>query len=136
MLSLADVDLSSLEAALTRTGLRPCHALTILREFMDTGNITGLDPGIVGHGVIRYLQSHLGGARSRVLEKSVSSDGTTKLLVGFTAGGAVESVLMTGFREGLAAGCVSSPAQDAGVHGHGRADAESGCGSGRDPADR
>jgi 23S rRNA (adenine2503-C2)-methyltransferase len=108
MLSLADVDLSSLEAALTRTGLRPCHALTILREFMDTGNITGLDPGIVGHGVIRYLQSHLGGARSRVLEKSVSSDGTTKLLVGFTAGGAVESVLMTGFREGLAAGCVSS----------------------------
>jgi 23S rRNA (adenine2503-C2)-methyltransferase len=108
MPSLADFDLLTLEAALVRAGLRPCHALTILRHFMDTGNVANLDLAIVGNGVIQYLQQNLNEPPSRVLEKAVSNDGTTKLLIGFTAGGAVESVLMNGFRDGMAAGCVSS----------------------------
>ena len=108
MPSLADVDVPSLETALTRAGLRPCHALTILREFMDTHTFAGLDPAIVGNGVIQYLQQNYGEQCSRILDKTVSSDGTTKLLIGLAAGGAVESVLMKGFRDGTAAGCVSS----------------------------
>jgi 23S rRNA (adenine2503-C2)-methyltransferase len=108
MPALADFDLPALEADFAASGLRPIHALAVLRQFMETGNIDSLDKSIVGQGVIRHLQSALKIRRSRLLDKSVSSDGTTKMLIGFDSGGAVETVLMPGFREGLAAGCVSS----------------------------
>jgi 23S rRNA (adenine2503-C2)-methyltransferase len=108
MATLADFDLKSLEAEFAGCGLRPVHALTVLRTFMETGNIDSLDPAKIGRPVIRYLQTKLESRRSSILHKSVSTDGTTKLLIGFTGGGAVESVLMRGFRDGQAAGCVSS----------------------------
>jgi 23S rRNA (adenine2503-C2)-methyltransferase len=106
MPSLADFDLPSLEAELSVNSLRPIHALSILRQFMATGTVDAVDPAAVGHGVVQYLKSF--NRRSTLLEKSVSADGTTKMLIGFSTGGAVESVLMPGFREGMAAGCVSS----------------------------
>jgi 23S rRNA (adenine2503-C2)-methyltransferase len=106
MPSLTDFNLPLLEAELTAHGLRPIHALTVLRQFMSTGTVDALDPAVVGRGVIQYLNSF--NRRSTLLEKTFSTDGTTKMLIGFTGGGAVESVLMPGFREGMAAGCVSS----------------------------
>jgi 23S rRNA (adenine2503-C2)-methyltransferase len=108
MASPADFDLDSLQADFISHGLRPVHALNVLRTFMDTGSIASLDPTAVGRAVIQYLRSHLNSLRSTVLEKSVSIDSTTKMLIGFANGGAVESVLMPGFRQGNAAGCVSS----------------------------
>src|SRR5206468_6922191 len=45
---------------------------------------------------------------SREITRSVSGDGTTKLLIGFAGGGAAEVVLMLGFRGDVASGCVSS----------------------------
>ncbi len=108
MPSLADTDLPSLEAALTRAGLRSCHALTILRNFIEHGDVSRLTAAEVGHGVLSFLKERFAEPRSSVLTQSVSADGTTKLLIGFKTGGAVESVLMTGFKPGLAAGCVSS----------------------------
>jgi len=108
MPSLADFDLPSLEADFSGRGIRPVHALTVLRQFMETGSIKDLDSASVGKAVIQYLRSEIGICRATLLEKSVSSDGTTKMLIGFTSGGAVESVMMPGFREGMAAGCVSS----------------------------
>lgn len=108
MANLSDFDLASLEADFTAHGLRPIHALPVLRQFMQSHCVDGLDPATVGNAVIDYLRANLSQRTSTILDKSVSSDGTTKLLIGFTAGGAVESVLMPGFRPGLAAGCVSS----------------------------
>jgi 23S rRNA (adenine2503-C2)-methyltransferase len=108
MPTLADFDLPSLEANFAAHGLRPIHALTVLRQFMETRSIDQLDPSIIGKAVIQHLRKNLDAEKSTILHRSVSTDGTTKLLIGFNSGGAVESVLMPGFREGLAAGCVSS----------------------------
>jgi 23S rRNA (adenine2503-C2)-methyltransferase len=108
MPALADFDLSAMEAEFVANGLRPIHALTVLRQFMETGHVDSLDPAVVGQAVIKYLQSSVALRRSTLLEKSISTDGTTKMLIGFDSGGAVESVLMPGFRVGMAAGCVSS----------------------------
>ncbi len=108
MPSLADFDLPSLEADFAANGLRPIHALSVLRQFMESHAIDRLDPADVGKAVILYLRSRLSDPISTLLEKSVSADATTKMLIGFAAGGATESVLMPGFREGMAAGCVSS----------------------------
>jgi len=108
MPSLVDFDLPALENHFAARGLRPMHALTVLRQFMQHGHTQHLDPAIVGNGVIRHLHEDFQPRRSTLLDTSVSSDGTRKLLIGFTGGGAVESVLMPGFRPGLAAGCVSS----------------------------
>ena len=108
MPTLADFDLTALEANFADHGLRPIHALAVLRQFLETHNIARLDPTLVGKAVIQHLQTHLNASQSTILDRSISTDGTTKLLIGFKTGGAVESVLMPGFREGMAAGCVSS----------------------------
>src|SRR5439155_16947140 len=45
---------------------------------------------------------------AREISRHTSSDGTTKLLLGLSRGGAVETVLMPSHRPAIAAGCVSS----------------------------
>jgi 23S rRNA (adenine2503-C2)-methyltransferase len=111
MPTLADFDLPALEANFAAHGLRPIHALAVLRQFMEAHSIDQLDQALVGNAVIQHLRSNLNTTKSTILDRSISTDGTTKLLIGFDeggSGGAVESVLMPGFREGMAAGCVSS----------------------------
>jgi 23S rRNA (adenine2503-C2)-methyltransferase len=108
MPTLADFDLHSLEANFAAHGLRPIHALVVLRQFMETQSIDQLDPALIGRATIQHLRSKLDAGKTTILDRSVSTDGTTKLLIGFHGGGAVESVLMPGFRQGVAAGCVSS----------------------------
>jgi 23S rRNA (adenine2503-C2)-methyltransferase len=106
--SLSDFNLDALQADFVARGFRPLHALTLLRTYMRQFAIDDSTLAQVGHAVTDHLQKNLSTPRSSVLDKSVSSDGTTKLLIGFNNGGAVESVLMKGFKDGLAAGCVSS----------------------------
>jgi 23S rRNA (adenine2503-C2)-methyltransferase len=106
--SLSDLDVAGLAAVLAHDGMNPLHAKPILRLHYATHgrpDFTSLDLGAKWLG---YLVDRWSARPSRVLHRSVASDGTTKLLVGFTAGGAAECVLMPGVKGDVAAGCVSS----------------------------
>ena len=108
MAALVDHDLSSLRALLASWGAKPSHAERVLRAFYDAAGEPALDDLEIGHGLRERLRLELLAPRSRVLEERRAADGTTKFLVGLAAGGAVEAVLMPGFRLDRAAGCVSS----------------------------
>jgi len=108
MSSLADYDRAGLEAELISAGQKPVHAVMVLRHFYrSNGRVDAADIP-VSKGVQRYVSEQMSSRRSRVSARTVAADGTTKLLVGLEAGGAVESVLMPGFQPEMAAGCVSS----------------------------
>lgn len=105
---LADYDLASLAAELSRLGLPAVHARRVLREFYaGAGEPVGLDIAAVGKGVVAWLTaSPL--LSSVVDRRTVSLDGTTKLLVRFPDGAAVECVLMPTERPDRTMACVSS----------------------------
>jgi 23S rRNA (adenine2503-C2)-methyltransferase len=63
---------------------------------------------VLGKSLTAWLEGKVPPRGSEVLSRTVSDDGTTKLLLGFDGGGAVESVLMPAYRPGRAMGCVSS----------------------------
>src|SRR5258708_857477 len=108
MQSFADYDISELQTALRDDGLVPSHAGALLREFYrGAGSIdfAGLN---VGPRVASWIAREIPPRRSSVRTRSQSADGTTKLLIEFPDGGAVESVLMPSHRPDRAAGCVSS----------------------------
>jgi 23S rRNA (adenine2503-C2)-methyltransferase len=107
MNALADYDLPGLEALLTSWGHNSFHARRLLRAYYDADGEPNLHELEIGVALRQRLLRDLSTPRSRVLTARRASDGTTKLLVGL-AGGAVEAVLMPGFRPDRAAGCVSS----------------------------
>jgi 23S rRNA (adenine2503-C2)-methyltransferase len=108
MPSLVDFDLASLRAEFVAAGHKPVHALRVLRHFYESHGRADWESLAISRGVMQHLHGHLAPRRSRVIRQTLARDGTAKLLVGFDGGGAVESVLMPGFRDGIAAGCVSS----------------------------
>ena len=108
MPSLADYDLSTLEAEFIAAGHKPVHAARVLRRFYESSGQPDLNGISISNGVREHIARHLTARRSRIIHHTVASDGTAKFLIGFDGGGAVESVLMMGFRPGVAAGCVSS----------------------------
>jgi 23S rRNA (adenine2503-C2)-methyltransferase len=110
MVSLADFDLSGLEAVLRGWGFKPSHARRLLRAYYDASGSPDLGTLDIGSVLRERLRSDLALRSSRVITSRRSGDGTLKLLVGFDgpAGGAVEAVLMPGYRADRAAGCVSS----------------------------
>jgi len=107
-LSLAHFDRESLAKQLTQWGCKPSHAGKVLRHFYESDG--ELDPTTLeGSSDFRHRISELLAAReTQILSRQISSDGTTKLLIGFTPRGAGECVLMPGYRDGAAAGCLSS----------------------------
>jgi 23S rRNA (adenine2503-C2)-methyltransferase len=108
MASLVDFDLAGFEAELLAGGLKPSHAARILRLFYQGNGNFQPDSLAVGNGVARLLQEKLASRRSRIITRTIATDGTVKLLLGLDDGGAVESVLMPSLRPGVAGGCVSS----------------------------
>ena len=108
MQSLADYDRESLAADLSAAGHKPIHAAVVLRHFYESGGRQVLGKSPIGKAVIAHVEQSIAMRRSRIITKTVAADGTTKLLVGFEGGGAVESVLMPSLQPGIAAGCVSS----------------------------
>jgi 23S rRNA (adenine2503-C2)-methyltransferase len=108
MASLVDYDRAGLEAELISAGQKPVHAAAVLRHFYESNGRLNTDAIPVSKGVRRYIEEQIASGRSRVSARTVAADGTTKLLIGLDAGGAIESVLMPGFRPEIAAGCVSS----------------------------
>jgi 23S rRNA (adenine2503-C2)-methyltransferase len=121
---LVDHDRETLETAFISAGENPVHAGPVLRRFYQQHGKLDLGDLPISRGVREYLDQNIPLRRSAILRRSVASDGTTKLLIGFdsaghsfadqsdlvrqTASGAVESVLMPSHRPGIAAGCVSS----------------------------
>jgi 23S rRNA (adenine2503-C2)-methyltransferase len=108
MPTLADHDLNSLRADLSAAGHKPVHALAVLRHFYESAGHPQLDTIEISKGVVQHIDSQFSPRSSRIAAKSVAGDGTTKLLIALDGGGSVETVLMPGFRAGVAAGCVSS----------------------------
>src|SRR5215212_7454715 len=98
MRPLTDHDIPTLEAELRAAGHRPSHARRILREFYTARGRPRWQPDVLGKSLTAWLASEIAPRASRVLSRTVSGDGTTKLLLGFDAGGAVESVLMPAYR--------------------------------------
>jgi 23S rRNA (adenine2503-C2)-methyltransferase len=108
MQSLCDFDLPDLAAELVRRGHKPSRAAIILRAFYETSGSLNAATLPISKKLAAELETDFAGSNLTLLSRHVASDGTIKLLTGFSRGGAVEAVLMPTGREGVAAGCVSS----------------------------
>ena len=108
MHALADYDIAGLQAALRDGGLVPSHAGALLREFYRGAGAIDFSQLNVGPRVASWIEREASPRRSHLRSRVQSVDGTTKLLIEFPDGGAVESVLMPSHRPDRAAGCVSS----------------------------
>jgi 23S rRNA (adenine2503-C2)-methyltransferase len=105
MACLVDFDIRTFAAELERLGHNPAHAPRILRTFYAGQELDQLS---ILKSLRSLLRESYGDRPARQITRHVSGDGTIKLLLGLEAGGAVEAVLMPSWREGIAAGCVSS----------------------------
>jgi 23S rRNA (adenine2503-C2)-methyltransferase len=108
MPAFADLDRPQLETELRKGGFVSSHAVSLLREFYNGAGDIDFAGMNVGLRVEKWVREQIQFRRSEVRARTQSADGTTKLLIGFPDGGAVESVLMPGYRADRAAGCVSS----------------------------
>jgi 23S rRNA (adenine2503-C2)-methyltransferase len=110
MPSLCDHDPASLAAEFARLGLPTSHARTVLRAFYATAGDPAdrLTVRTVGKGVTAWLAERSPLVASVVDRATASADGTTKLLVRYPDGAAVECVLMPTHFAGRAMACVSS----------------------------
>lgn len=107
-LALTDFDLVSLQDQFLAWGAKPAHAATVMRAFYAASGRLDLGALEIGRALRARIADEIRPRRSTVLRRHRSADCTTKLLVGFDGGGAVESVLMPAHRPDRAAGCVSS----------------------------
>jgi 23S rRNA (adenine2503-C2)-methyltransferase len=108
MQSLVEYDLKSLQIDLSAAGFSASHAGQILRTFYLQAGAMEPPPPRVGRKLADWLGQHPPTPTSTIRVRRRSEDGTIKLLLAMPAGGAVEAVLMPGYRSGRAAGCVSS----------------------------
>jgi 23S rRNA (adenine2503-C2)-methyltransferase len=108
MTALTEFDSEKLAELLGRWGILPSHAGRLLRAFYDSAGTVDPFSLPIGKALHEKLRTELNPRQSRVTTRHESADGTVKLLVGFTAGGSVETVLMPAYRPDRAAGCISS----------------------------
>jgi 23S rRNA (adenine2503-C2)-methyltransferase len=109
MKALTDYDIASLASMLVQWGFKPSHARRLLGHFYRyAGQPIDFDRLLVPRALQRRLQEQVPLRQSHIAASTMAPDGTTKILVEFDAGGAVESVLMPSQRPDRAAGCVSS----------------------------
>ena len=104
----ADFDRVQLESELLQAGFVSSHASPLLREFYKGAGEIDFSQLNVGPRVEKWVRQEIPLRRSVIRARTQSADGTTKLLIGFSDGGAVESVLMPSHRPDRAAGCLSS----------------------------
>ena len=106
--ALTDFDLEALRALFGEWGHKPAQAARLLREFYDKAGGVDFKRLELGRALEKRLKKEIALRQARVLARAGSADGTIKLLIGFSRGGAVEAVLTpTPMRE-RAAGCVST----------------------------
>ncbi|HEV2295839.1 MAG TPA: 23S rRNA (adenine(2503)-C(2))-methyltransferase RlmN [Tepidisphaeraceae bacterium] len=106
--ALTDFDIPALEARFVEWGFRPAHAARLLKALYRGNGSIDLVSLSLGKRLMARMADELLVRSSEVIARHVSGDGTSKLLVGFRDGNAVETVLMPSHRQGIAAGCVSS----------------------------
>jgi 23S rRNA (adenine2503-C2)-methyltransferase len=106
--ALTDFNIASLEAQLQQWDVRTSHARRLLGTFYRNSAQIDLDTMELGKSLREKFENELTVRQSRILTQSRADDGTVKLLVGFDAGGSVESVYMPAYRADRAAGCISS----------------------------
>ena len=107
-MTLADHNVESFAGLMAGAGHRAVHAGRALGEFYRADGRPEWVGLPVSTSLRQWLAERLASPGPRVLDRRVAADGTVKLLLGFPAGGAVESVLMPAYRPGRAMGCVSS----------------------------
>lgn len=108
MPALSDFDLSSLQQQFQSWNAAPANAQKLLRLYYESAGTIDPNSLELGKHVLAKFGDDLRIRQSEVLHKHVAADGTTKFLVGFFAGGSVESVLMPSHRQDRTAGCLSS----------------------------
>ncbi len=109
MKALTDHDIASLAALFKTWGHKPSHAGRLLGHFYRyPGQPIDFDRLLIPQALQKRLAGEIPYRRSHVVARTRAADGTVKMLIKFDAGGAVESVLMPGYRKDRAAGCVSS----------------------------
>src|SRR5204862_5235738 len=109
--ALSDLDTDSFASLLSRWGFKRSHAQKILHAYHASAGCidsSALDRLSIPRDLQRRLSNELSPRSSRVAARHDSADGTSKLLVEFDRGGAVETVLMPSHRLDRAAGCLSS----------------------------
>jgi 23S rRNA (adenine2503-C2)-methyltransferase len=108
MPALSDFDLPVLERELIASGILPSHARRLLRAFYDSAGTFDPLSITLGKALHQKLATDLQVRQSIIATRHESADGTVKLLLQFTASGAVETVLMPSHHPDRAAGCISS----------------------------
>ncbi|HSU69283.1 MAG TPA: 23S rRNA (adenine(2503)-C(2))-methyltransferase RlmN [Tepidisphaeraceae bacterium] len=108
MAALVDLDVESLSRSLGQSGFAPSHASALMRAFYAGNGDLHFQGLNVGPRVEAWVRREIPFRRSTVRHTTQSADGTRKFLLQFPDGGAVETVLMPGYRVDRAAGCVSS----------------------------
>lgn len=107
-MSLAAHDRTTLGAWLAARGESPSHAGRLLRAYYSGGGEFDPKALSIGKSLQAALEHDHFPAATFVRDRIVSSDGTTKLLLGLRRGGAIETVMMPSYRAGEAWCCVSS----------------------------
>jgi len=108
MQSLADHDPQSLATLFASWGFKPLQASKLLRAFYEANGDVDWQELRLGKQLQAKIESEINLFCSRLLTTHTSVDGTSKFLLGFDRGGAVECVLMPAYDPTRAAGCVSS----------------------------
>ncbi len=110
MPSLADYSLEELSALFVQWGHLPIHAKRLLRAYYDQAGRPALDQVSIAHRLRDRAVAEIPLLATRVVTRSVSADGTLKLLLACPDGAQVESVLMPDYRPDRSAGCLSTQA--------------------------
>jgi len=108
MPALTDLDLPQISQCFAEWGHSPTHARRLVRAFYDNNGHADLQQLELGKKLIARLGVEMPLRQSQIIRRHASADGTAKLLIEFSGGGAVESVLMPAYRADRAAACVSS----------------------------
>src|ERR1041384_4441595 len=108
MQSLADHDVDSLAKLFSSWEFKPIQAGKLLRAFYEGDGEIDWKELKLGKQLQAKIESEIKLLGSRLLTTRMSVDGTSKFLLGFDRGGAVECVLMPAYDPTRAAGCVSS----------------------------
>lgn len=107
-MALSDHDVASLGELFAEWGFKRSHAGRLLREFYRADGEIDLEAVELGKALVARLRQAMPLRQGRVLAEQHSGDGTSKSLIGFDGGGAVEAVLMPAYDGRRAAGCISS----------------------------
>src|SRR5256885_2845267 len=105
---LAAHDVESLAKQFADWEFKPLQAAKLLRAFYEGDGDVNWQELHLGKQLQAKIEAEIKLLSSRLLTTHTSVDGTSKFLLGFGRGGAVETVLMPAYDPARAAGCVSS----------------------------